>query len=194
MSVKRIVLFASGSGSNVENIIRHFQHNDAIRVTAVLTNKSDAKVLNRCKKLNISALYFNKSAFSEQGCLLDILNGIRPDLIVLAGFLLKVPQHIIANFPNKIINIHPALLPKYGGKGMYGRHVHQAVKDECDTETGITIHYVNENYDEGAIIHQAKIAVLPHDDVNDIAEKVHGLEFEHFPKVIEALLASPSNA
>ena len=193
MPLKRIVLFASGSGSNVENIIRHFQHNDCVTVTAVLTNKSNAKVLERCKQLNTSALYFNRSAFSERGCLLDVLKGMRPDLIVLAGFLLKVPQHIITNFPNKIINIHPALLPKYGGKGMYGRHVHQAVKENQETETGITIHYVTENYDEGAIIHQAETAVVPEDDVADIAQKVHDLEFEHFPKVIEALLASPRN-
>lgn len=194
MPLKRIVLFASGSGSNVENIIRHFQHNDFVTVTAVLTNKSDAKVLERCKKLNTSALYFNKSAFNANGCLLDVLKGLRPDLIVLAGFLLKVPQHLIINFPNKIINIHPALLPKYGGKGMYGNHVHQAVKANRDTETGITIHYVNENYDEGAIIHQAKTVISPQDDVADIVQKVHELEFEHFPKVIERLLASPSIA
>ncbi|QCX02423.1 phosphoribosylglycinamide formyltransferase [Aggregatimonas sangjinii] len=192
--MKRIVLFASGSGSNVENIIRHFQHNDFVTVTAVLTNKSDAKVLERCKRLNISALYFNKNAFSAQGCLLDVLEGLQPDLIVLAGFLLKVPQNLIMNFPNKIINIHPALLPKYGGKGMYGSHVHQAVKDNKDTETGITIHYVNENYDEGAIIHQAKTAIAPQDTVADITRKVHELEFEHFPKVIEKLLASPNIA
>ena len=189
--LKRIVLFASGSGSNVENIIRHFQHNDRITVTAVLTNKSNAKVLERCKNLNVSALYFNKTAFSEQGCLLDLLKGVQPDLIVLAGFLLKIPQHIILNFPNKIINIHPALLPKYGGKGMYGSHVHQAVKDNQEEETGITIHYVNENYDEGAIIHQAKTAVSAQDSIEDIARKVHALEMEYFPRVIERLLSSP---
>jgi len=190
MPLKRIVLFASGSGSNVENIIRHFQHNDSITVTAVLTNKSNAKVLERCKKLNISALYFNKKAFSEKGCLLDVLKGMQPDLIVLAGFLLKVPQHIIANFPNKIINIHPALLPKYGGKGMYGSHVHQAVKENKEIETGITIHYVNENYDEGAIIDQAKTGISVQDGIADIARKIHELEFAHFPRVIEELLSS----
>ena len=198
MPLKRIVLFASGSGSNVENIIRHFRHNEFVTITAVLTNKSNAKVLERCKLLKVSALYFNKSAFAEQGCLLDVLKGLRPDLIVLAGFLLKVPQHVIENYPNKIINIHPALLPKYGGKGMYGNHVHQAVKENGDSETGITIHYVNENYDEGAIIHQAKTGVSHQDDIAEIAQKVHDLEFEHFPRVIEGLLtsleSSPGNA
>lgn len=191
---KRIVLFASGSGSNVENIVEYFKDNEDITVAAVFTNKSNAKVLDRCKRLNISALYFNKSAFSDTGCLLDALRGIKPDIIVLAGFLLKIPASLISNFPQKIINIHPALLPKYGGKGMYGNNVHKAVKDNNETETGITIHYVNENYDEGAVIHQAKTAILAHDSPDDIAEKVHRLEFEHFPKVIEGLLASPENA
>ena len=188
-SNKRIVLFASGSGSNVENIIQYFKDNEHITVAAVFTNKSDAKVLKRCKRLNLSALYFNKSAFSEKGCLLDVLKGIQPDLIVLAGFLLKVPDYLISNFPNKIINIHPALLPKYGGKGMYGSHVHQAVKANEEQETGITIHYVNENYDEGAIIHQAKTKLSSEDSPEDIAKKVHELEFEHFPKVIAQLLS-----
>ncbi len=188
LPLKRIVLFASGSGSNVENIVRYFEDNEHITVAAVFTNKSDAKVIERCKRLNVSALYFNKAAFLEKGCLLEVLKGIRPDLIVLAGFLLKVPQHLITYFPNKIINIHPALLPKYGGKGMYGSHVHQAVKENREAETGITIHYVNENYDEGAIIHQAKTALTPLDGVVDIARKVHELEFEHFPRVIEQLL------
>lgn len=193
-SKKRIVLFASGSGSNVENIVRYFQDSEHITVAAVLTNKSDAKVLNRCKNLNISALYFNKKAFSKQGCLLDILKALHPDLIVLAGFLLKIPAYMIASFPNKIINIHPALLPKYGGKGMYGNHVHQAVKAHNEKETGITIHYVNENYDEGAIIYQAKTAISSQDSVGEIAQKIHELEFEHFPRVIERLLSSPKTA
>jgi len=189
MPLKRIVLFASGSGSNVENIIRHFQNNSLVTVAAVMTNKSNAKVLQRCNRLNISTLCFNKTAFSKHGCVVDVLKGIQPDLIVLAGFLLKIPPYIIANFPNKIINIHPSLLPKYGGKGMYGNHVHEAVKKNNEKETGITIHYVNENYDEGAIIFQAKTALLPQDDVSDIAQKIHELEFAHFPRVIAELLA-----
>lgn len=186
--MKRIVLFASGSGSNVENIVRHFQDKPNVTIASVLTNKRDAKVLDRCNYLKISGLYFNRIAFYSTDCVLDILKGLNPDLIVLAGFLLKVPQKIIDNFPGKIVNIHPALLPKYGGKGMYGSHVHQAVKDQGESETGITIHYVNENYDEGAIIFQEKTAVLPNDSVETIAQKVHELEYEHYPKTIAKLL------
>ncbi len=188
MKTKQIILFASGSGSNVENIIHYFQDNPNINVSMVLTNKSDAKVLERCKRLNVSALYFNKTAFKDTDCVLDILKGSHPDLIVLAGFLWKVPDHIIKAFPNKIINIHPALLPKYGGKGMYGDHVHKAVKENGDDESGITIHYVNEHYDEGAIIHQERTKISPEDRVEDIAAKVHALEYEYFPKIIEQLL------
>ena len=188
MKTKQIVLFASGSGSNVENIIRYFQDKPKVTIAMVLTNKRDAKVLDRCNKLNVSALYFNKIAFQETDCILDILKGVNPNLIVLAGFLWKIPEKIIEAFPNKIINIHPALLPKYGGKGMYGPKVHNAVKENNETETGITIHFVNEHYDEGAIIHQAKTAILPEDSADDIAEKVHTLEYEHFPIIIAQLL------
>ena len=188
LPTKRIVLFASGSGSNVENIVRYFRDRPDITIAMVLTNKSDAKVLERCNNLNISALYFNRTAFSKSDGVLDILKGLKPDLIVLAGFLLKIPKNLIDYFPNKIINIHPALLPKYGGKGMYGKHVHRAVKKQGEKETGITIHYVNKNYDEGAIIYQAKTALSEEDTVETIAQKVHALEYEHFPRVIERLL------
>lgn len=193
--MKRIVLFASGSGSNVENIIRYFHgKRNSVDVAAVLTNKRGAKVLDRCNNLNINGLYFNRNAFYETDCVLDILKALKPDLIILAGFLWKMPKKIFQNFPDKIVNIHPALLPKYGGKGMYGNHVHQAVKDNQETETGITIHYVNENYDEGASIFQAKTIISSDDSVEDIAKKVHTLEYEHFPKVIEKLLSSPETA
>lgn len=188
MKTKQIVLFASGSGSNVENIIRYFQDKPNVTIAMVLTNKRDAKVLDRCNKLNVSALYFNKIAFQETDCVLDILKGAHPNLIVLAGFLWKIPEKIIEAFPNKIINIHPALLPKYGGKGMYGPKVHKAVKENKETETGITIHYVNEHYDEGTIIHQAKTVIHPEDSADAIAEKVHALEYEHFPRIIAQLL------
>tara|TARA_R110002167_G_scaffold13570_4_gene56197 strand:- start:789 stop:1373 length:585 start_codon:yes stop_codon:yes gene_type:complete len=188
LPTKRIVLLASGSGSNVENIARYFKDRPNIKIAAVLTNKSDAKVLTRCDKLEISAFYFNKTAFFKSDCVLNLLEALRPDLIVLAGFLLKVPDHIVQSFPNKIINIHPALLPKYGGKGMYGSYVHRAVKENNDLETGITIHYVNEHYDEGAIIHQATTTINPDDTVETIAQKVHLLEYEHFPQVIAKLL------
>lgn len=194
MKTKRIVLFASGSGSNVENIVRYFQDTPDVTIAGVLTNKRDAKVLDRCNKLKINGLYFNRNAFYETDCVLDILKALDPDLIVLAGFLWKIPDNLIQNFPNSILNIHPALLPKYGGKGMYGSRVHEAVKANNESETGITIHYVNENYDEGAIIHQAKTAISKYDTAETIAQKVHELEYEHFPKVIEKLLASPGNA
>jgi len=190
---KQIVLLASGAGSNVENIATYFERDPNITIAAVFTNQRDAKVLDRCNRLKINALYFNKQAFVDSDCVLNILKSLTPDLIVLAGFLLKIPENLVKAFPNQIINIHPALLPKYGGKGMYGMHVHNAVKENKDTETGITIHYVNENYDEGAIIHQAKTPVLPEDSAETIAEKVHMLEYEHFPRVIAKLLSSPRN-
>jgi len=192
--MKKIVLFASGSGSNIENIVQFFQDKPNVTIAGVLTNKRDAKVLDRCNKLNINGLYFNKHAFFKTDCVLEVLESMQPDLIVLAGFLLKIPQKMVQKYPNKIVNIHPALLPKFGGKGMYGMNVHKAVKKQKENETGITIHYVNENYDEGAIIFQAKTAVLPDDSAEAIAKKVHQLEYEHFPKVIEKLLACPNIA
>lgn len=186
--MKQIVILASGSGSNAENIIAYFKENPQVEVSAVLTNKNTAKVLERCNRLEVPAFYFNKTAFTKSSTVVQLLKSLNPDIIVLAGFLWKIPTNIIAAFPNKIINIHPALLPKYGGKGMYGAKVHQAVKENAETETGITIHYVNEHYDEGAIIFQAKTPVESSDDADTIAEKVHQLEYEHFPKVIEKLL------
>ncbi|APX98840.1 phosphoribosylglycinamide formyltransferase [Lacinutrix venerupis] len=188
--MKRVVIFASGSGSNAENLIRFFQNRDNASVIQVLTNNPHAKVLNRCKKLKISALSFNKIAFTETEDVLNILKSVKPDLIVLAGFLWKFPENILKHFNNKVINIHPALLPKFGGKGMYGMHVHEAVIRQKETETGITIHYVNENYDEGAIIFQAKCEVKTSDSAQDVAEKIHELEMKHFPEVVEKILNS----
>ncbi|WP_291964411.1 phosphoribosylglycinamide formyltransferase [Maribacter sp.] len=189
MKTKKIILFASGSGSNVENIANYFKLRKDVTICCVLTNKSDAKVIERCNRLEINALFFNRQAFSNSNFILDMLRSLEPDLIVLAGFLWKIPEAITNAFPNKIINIHPALLPKYGGKGMYGMHVHNAVKEAKETETGITIHYVNAHYDEGAIIQQAKTVVDPKDAPEDIASKVHLLEYEFFPKVIDELLS-----
>lgn len=186
--MKRIVIFASGSGTNAENLIRFFHNKDNVSVIQVLTNNPRAKVLVRCKNLNVSALCFNRIAFYQTDDVLNILKSSKPDLIVLAGFLWKVPENILKAFPSKIINIHPALLPKYGGKGMYGMHVHNAVVKNKEKESGITIHYVNENYDEGAIIFQAKCDVLTNDTAEDIAAKIHELEMEHFPLVVEKLL------
>ena len=186
--MKRIVIFASGSGTNAENLIRFFHNRETGSVIQLLTNNPRAKVLERAKKLNISALSFNRIAFSQSDDVLNILKASKPDLIVLAGFLWKFPELILKEFPNKVINIHPALLPKYGGKGMYGSFVHEAVVANKETETGITIHYVNEQYDEGAIIFQAKCAVEPKDTAEGVAAKIHELEMQHFPKVVEELL------
>ena len=186
--MKRIVIFASGSGTNTQNCIQYFQQSTVAEVVHVFSNNKNAKVLERSRDLQVTATHFTKAElFSDEG-VLSILNRIQPDLIVLAGFLWKFPETILAAFPDKVINIHPALLPKYGGKGMYGRHVHEAVVANSEKETGITIHYVNENYDEGAIILQQKIEVLPSDQPEDVAEKVHLLEYEWLPKVMAQLL------
>lgn len=186
--MKRIVIFASGGGTNAENLIKFFHNRDNASVIQVLTNNPRAKVLERCKNLNVSALSFNRVAFSKTNDVLNILKVAQPDLIVLAGFLWKFPEHILKYFPNKVINVHPALLPKFGGKGMYGMYVHEAVVKNKETETGITIHYVNEHYDEGAIIFQAKCDVNASDSAEDVASKIHELEMEHFPLVVEKLL------
>ena len=186
--MKRVVIFASGSGSNAENLIRFFQNSDNASVIQVLTNNPRAKVIDRCKKLKISALSFNKIAFIETEDVLNILKSANPDLIILAGFLWKFPENILKHFPNKVINVHPALLPKFGGKGMYGMHVHEAVIAKKEIESGITIHYVNEYYDEGAIIFQAKCKVLTTDSAKDVANKIHKLEMEHFPEVVNQIL------
>ena len=186
--MKRIVIFASGSGTNAENLIKFFHNSDKAAVIQVLCNNPHAKVLGRAKKLKVSALSFNKIAFTKTDDVLNLLKASKPDLIVLAGFLWKFPENILNTFPNKVINVHPALLPKYGGKGMYGIHVHEAVVANKEIETGITIHYVNENYDEGATIFQAKCEVISTDTAADVATKIHKLEMEHFPKVVEKLL------
>ena len=186
--MKRIVIFASGSGTNAENLIKFFHNRENASVILVLTNNPHAKVLDRCKTLKVSAMSFNKITLHESGHILNLLKTLKPDLIVLAGFLWKFPEAILNEFPNKVINVHPALLPKYGGKGMFGMHVHEAVVANKETRTGITIHYVNEHYDEGAIIFQADCEVNPTDSAEDVAAKIHELEMEHFPKVVESLL------
>jgi phosphoribosylglycinamide formyltransferase-1 len=183
----RIALFASGSGSNAENIVNFFSKNSTVEFPIIISNKNDAFVHERAKKLNIPSVTFGREDFLTGEKILQFLTDYKIDAIVLAGFLLKVPTALIAAFPDKIVNIHPALLPKYGGKGMYGHYVHEAVASSGDTESGITIHYVNSNYDEGSIIFQAKCPVFPADTPDMIAEKVHQLEYEHFPKVIGEL-------
>ena len=183
----KIVIFASGSGTNAENIIRYFQATKSASVEAVFTNKADAQVIQRAEKYQVPSQVFTKNDL-ETGKVLQEINTIQPDLIVLAGFLLKFPESIVAEYPDKIINIHPALLPKYGGKGMYGMHVHRAVVENKESKTGITIHYVNENYDEGNIIFQKEVTVLVSDTPEVVAAKIHELEQDHFPAVIEKLI------
>jgi phosphoribosylglycinamide formyltransferase-1 len=187
--MKKIVIFASGSGSNAEKIILHFKNKNLANVVAVFTNNINAKVLEKANQLQVSTEVFNKTELSD-GTILNKINKIKPDLIVLAGFLLKFPEEIIKQYPNKIINIHPALLPKYGGKGMYGMNVHKAVLENKDAETGITIHYVNENYDEGEFIFQKNVSIVNCRTPEEIAQKIHELEMEYFPKEIEKLLTA----
>lgn len=185
--MKRIVIFASGSGTNAENIIKYFKNSKTAVVTQVLCNNKKATVFKRCVGLKTNCLYFSKADLFLSDIIFNLLQK-KADYIVLAGFLWKIPKKIIDAFPKKIINIHPSLLPKYGGKGMYGINVHNAVKESNDTQTGITIHYVNENYDEGAVIFQAKINLSLDESPKEIAEKVHQLEYEHFPRVIEEVI------
>lgn len=188
--MKRVVIFASGSGTNAENLIKFFHNRENASVIQVLTNNPRAKVIERCNNLNVSCLAFNRIALNKTEDVLNILKASNPDLIVLAGFLWKFPENILNAFPNKVINVHPALLPKYGGKGMYGMHVHEAVVAHKETETGISIHYVNEHYDEGAIIFQATCKVNSKDTAEDVSAKIHELEMEHFPKVVDSILKS----
>lgn len=183
--MKNLAIFASGSGSNAENIVRYFSDSKSINPSVILSNSATAGVHQRAELLNIPSFTFLKKNFDEGALILEKLNEFDIDWIILAGFLLKVPPALLNAYPNRIINIHPALLPKYGGKGMYGMHVHQAVVDAKEKESGITIHYVNENYDEGAIIYQATCPVLSTDKAEDVANKIHQLEYQHFPKVIE---------
>ena len=185
--MKKILLFASGTGSNVENIIQYFKNNDNVSIVGIFTNNLHAKVLEKAKHHNIPSLVFNKTELNE-GFVLEKINKLQPDLIVLAGFLLKFPEHIVAAYPNKIINIHPALLPKYGGKGMYGMKVHQTILENKEKQTGITIHYVNEHYDKGEFIFQQDVNIEDCDSPEAIAVKVQELEHEYFPKTIERLL------
>ena len=185
--MKKIVVFASGSGTNAENIIQYFIKKELGSVEAVFTNNANAGVIERAKNYNVPTEIFSKEDLIESE-VLQKLSKINPDWIVLAGFLLKFPENIIKAYPNKIINIHPALLPKYGGKGMYGMNIHRAIVENKEKETGITIHFVNENYDEGAIIFQQKVALSGEETAEDVAAKIHELEQEHFPKVISSLL------
>jgi phosphoribosylglycinamide formyltransferase 1 len=187
--MKKIVIFASGSGTNAENLIKYFKATNTASVVAVFTNNPDAKVIQRADNLNVPVQVFSKSNLFESK-VLHLVNSFEPDWIVLAGFLLKLPESFVTAYPNKIINIHPALLPKYGGKGMYGMNVHKAIVESREKETGITIHFVNENYDEGNIIFQKKVTVLVTDTPEVVAEKIHELEQRYFPEVVEKLITN----
>ncbi|WP_339758148.1 phosphoribosylglycinamide formyltransferase [Algoriphagus aquimarinus] len=185
--MKRLAILASGSGSNAEKIMAHFQNSEIAEIALVASNKAEAFVLERAKKFEVPTFTFSRKEM-DAGVLLEKLQEENIDWVILAGFLLKIPVELTRAFPDRMVNIHPALLPKYGGKGMYGSFVHEAVKAAGDTETGITIHLVNENYDEGRIVFQASTPVTSEDTPDSIADKVHALEHKHFPEVIEGLL------
>lgn len=188
----RIAIFASGSGTNAENIIRHFKNHPQIEVAMLMSNKSDAYALTRASNLGISNAVFTRPEFLS-GSVSESLEKLGITHIVLAGFLWLIPENLTQKFPNRIINIHPSLLPAFGGKGMYGIRVHEAVKAAGANETGITIHLVNEHYDEGRILFQAKCSISDADTPEDIAQKVHALEYRHYPEIIENWILQPNN-
>ena len=186
--MKNVAIFASGSGTNAENIARYFSKSETVKVAVVLSNNKYLCVHARVNNLGIPSFVFSRDEFVEGTPILAKLAEYQIDLIVLAGFMNKISDALLTAYPGKIINIHPALLPKHGGKGMYGMHVHEAVVAAGEKESGITIHYINENYDEGDIIFQAKCEVLPADTPEEVATKVHALEYAHYPHVIDDLL------
>ena len=185
MKTKRMVVFASGNGTNFHNIALYFVDKKHIQIALLIGNKPDAYVFERAKQWHIPSLLIDRESFYQTNKILNVLKEINPDLIVLSGFLWLIPENIVEQFPNRIINIHPALLPAYGGKGMYGEAVHKAVINNHDTESGITVHYVNNSYDKGDVIFQARCKVDPSDTPELLAEKVHALEYQHYPRIIE---------
>jgi phosphoribosylglycinamide formyltransferase-1 len=187
----KLAILASGSGTNAENIVKHFRSSNAIEVSLIGANKKTAYVLERANQLGIESFVFDNAQL-QSGYVLNVLLKKDIDYIILAGFLLKIPQSLIDTFPTQIINIHPALLPSYGGKGMFGDHVHRAVIANAETQSGITIHLVNENYDEGKILFQAHCAVNQEDTSETLAKKIHALEYKHFPQIIEDYILNKS--
>lgn len=183
-----IAIFVSGSGSNCENIIRYFQTNEQVNIALVVSNRADAYALTRAKNLNVPSVVLPKADFNNEEKVLKLMADHRIDFIVLAGFLLMIPDWLIAAYQRRMINLHPALLPKFGGIGMYGHHVHEAVRKANETETGMTVHWVSNVCDGGEIIAQFRTPITPDDTSDDIADKEHILEMEHFPQVIEAVL------
>ena len=188
--MKKIAVFASGTGSNAVNLVNFFSKKETGEVALLISNNPEAPVLEKMKALGIPAIVVTKEEFQDPSYLLPLLNKFGVSFIVLAGFLKMIPPYLIQAFENRIVNIHPALLPKYGGKGMYGMRVHEAVVAAKERETGITIHYVNERYDEGEAIFQASCPVTENDSPNDVAHKIHELEQAHFPEVVEEVLES----
>ena len=188
MSKKHIAIFASGSGSNARKILEYFEDREDIKVALIVTNKRSAAVLSHAKEFDVPTMRIDRSFFYDSKGILNVLESEKIDLIVLAGFLWLIPPYLITSYPDKIINIHPALLPKYGGKGMYGHHVHKAVKENNETESGMTIHFVNEHFDEGNHIFQARCTLEPDESAEEIARKVLKLEHTHYAKVIDDLL------
>lgn len=184
----QIALFASGAGSNARNIIEYFQGSETVRVALVVSNKKDAGVLPMAQAYGVPTHIVGRQSFYESTEILEVLEQHEVDFVALAGFLWLIPDYLVRAFPRRIVNIHPALLPRYGGKGMYGMHVHEAVQAAGETETGMTIHYVNEQYDEGDILFQARCPVAPGDSAADIARNVLALEHRHFPEVLARLL------
>lgn len=183
-----IAIFVSGSGSNCENIIQYFQHNKQVHIALVVSNRSDAYALVRAKKLNVPTAVLPKADFNNKDKVLKLMADYRIDFIVLAGFLMMIPDWLISVYQRRMINLHPALLPKFGGMGMYGHHVHEAVRKANETETGMTVHWVSTVCDGGEIIAQFRTPITPDDTPGDIADKEHILEMEHFPRVIETIL------
>lgn len=186
---KRIAIFASGNGTNCENIIRYFQAKGDAEIAFVLSNRADAYALVRARRLGIKTVVMTRDTFNDESAVMELMRREHVGFIVLAGFLLLVPPFLIDAFDHRMVNIHPALLPKYGGKGMYGRHVHEAVKAAGESETGMTVHWVTREYDSGAIIAQYKTAISPTDTVDDIAAKEHELEMKYFPEVIDRIVS-----
>ncbi len=183
-----IAIFVSGSGSNCENIIRYFQQNNEVNIALVISNKAGAYALTRAKNLNVPSIVLPKAEFNDRTKVLNLMKENKIDFIVLAGFLLIIPDWLIDAYPKRMLNLHPALLPKFGGIGMYGHHVHEAVRKANETETGMTVHWVSNVCDGGEIIAQFRTPITPNDTPNDIADKEHVLEMEHFPQVIESVL------
>ena len=183
-----IAIFVSGSGSNCENIIRYFQQNNEVNIALVISNKAGAYALTRAKNLNVPSIVLPKAEFNDRTKVLNLMKENKIDFIVLAGFLLIIPDWLIDAYPKRMLNLHPALLPKFGGIGMYGHHVHEAVRKANETETGMTVHWVSNVCDGGEIIAQFRTPITPTDTPDDIADKEHVLEMEHFPQVIESVL------